>query len=144
MADTHPVVPTGVEDHVRDLHVPLQRHMTRFLFVGEKRSPTAIKKGWTWHSGRVAARTLHEALRAAGIDPSVCLFVNAWHDDGEPCWAVESMCSDDGVVVVALGQKVARRLASLRIPHRAMVHPAARGHIRKRERYHAHVAEVLR
>jgi hypothetical protein len=49
-----------------------------------------------------------------------------------------------GAVVVALGRLVERELSRRRIPHRTMVHPAARGKIRKRERYVEHVREVLR
>lgn len=118
------------------------------IFVGEKRSNTAIRMGVTWLDGRLAAKTLHEALRSAGIDPNACRFTNIYLDgDG---WEV----SDDtvaelerlesaGWTIVALGRKVQRELSRLGIGYVGIVHPAARGSIRKTERYHAHVAAAL-
>lgn len=63
----------------------------RLVFIGECRSLTAQRKGWTWKDGRLAAKPLFE----------------------------------------------------VGFRHIALVHPAARGRIRKRERYHAHVKERL-
>jgi hypothetical protein len=40
-----------------------------FLLCGERPLRTELRKGWQWKHGRLAAKTLHEALRAAGIDP---------------------------------------------------------------------------
>ena len=34
----------------------------KILFVGEKRSPTAIAKGWTWADRRLAGKQLVDAL----------------------------------------------------------------------------------
>jgi hypothetical protein len=48
-----------------------------------------------------------------------------------------------GATVLAMGRLVQAELARRHIPHRPMVHPAARGRIRKRERYVEHVREVL-
>jgi hypothetical protein len=44
---------------------------------------------------------------------------------------------------VALGRRVSSELARRDVDHVALVHPAARGRIRKRERYIAHVQERL-
>jgi hypothetical protein len=39
--------------------------------------------GVRWEDGRLAARTLHEALRAAGIEPHRQLYMNLYADDGQ-------------------------------------------------------------
>jgi hypothetical protein len=124
----------------------------RFLFVGEKPSPMAERKGWSWDDGRVAARTLHEALRAAGIEPADCGFTNLFGQTADaPEKGAELTARADvlraasrvGVTVVALGSKVARQLARHSVPHVPLIHPAARGQIRMRERYVQHVSAVL-
>lgn len=117
-----------------------------FVFVGEQRSPTAIRRGWTWKDGRLAAKTLHEALRAAGIEPARQVYVNLWSDGGELNLDVvaELLVLDRArLTLVALGRRVADNLARFGVSHVEMVHPAARGSIRRSERYQAHVASVL-
>lgn len=117
-----------------------------YLFIGERRSPTAIRMGVTWVDGRLCAKNLHEALEAAGIDPAQHEFGNAYEDDGNsnlPDLVRARVHANHGGVVVALGQKAARELARIGIPHRILIHPAARGSIRKRERYQEHVAATL-
>jgi hypothetical protein len=120
----------------------------KLLFIGECRSLTAQRKGWTWEDGRLAAKPLFEALEAMGVDPRDHEYVNLWSDNivptipaRRPAWLM--MRASEGVVLVALGAKVSGELAKRGIVHVALVHPAARGKIRKRERYHAHVAEKL-
>lgn len=119
-----------------------------FVFLGEKRSDRAIQMGVTWEDGRLAAKTLHEALLATGIDPADQRFLNVFCD-GETLvpnavsLAEARRLASAGVQLVALGRLVERELRRAGLPHRAMVHPAARGAIRKRERYQAHVAAVL-
>lgn len=120
-----------------------------FFFVGECRSPTAKKKGWTWKDGRLAAKPLFEALAAMKIDPGAHIFINLWTDDAIkpviPWQRLERIraAADAGVIVVALGKRVSTELAKRTIDHVALVHPAARGKIRKRERYINHVKERL-
>lgn len=128
----------------------------RLLFVGECRSITAQRKGWTWADGRLAAKPLFEALAAMGVDPTAHDYTNLWTDNasgttygnlkpgivGATITRIKR-ANSDGDVVVALGKRVSQELARRGIVHVALVHPAARGHIRKRERYHAHVAERL-
>jgi hypothetical protein len=47
------------------------------------------------------------------------------------------------VVVVGMGTQAHKALTWLAIPHRKMGDPAARGTIRRRAWYQAHVSEVL-
>ena len=54
--------------------------MAELVFVGEKRSNRAIAMGVTWEDGRLAAKVLHEALTAAGVDPARVRFVNLFRD----------------------------------------------------------------
>lgn len=49
----------------------------------------------------------------------------------------------DGLTVVAMGRKAAAVLVGWGVPHLTIVHPAARGRIRKKERYAAHVRTAL-
>lgn len=130
--------------------------MTALLFVGECRSITAQRKGWTWADGRLAAKPLFEALQAMGVDPAQHYYVNLWTDNvggttignakpgilGSTITRIRR-ANSEGDVVVALGKRVSHELARRGIKHVALVHPAARGAIRKRERYHAHVADKL-
>lgn len=126
--------------------------MSRYVFVGERPSPKAARYGHTWTNGKAAARTLHDTLRALGLDPDAQLYVNLWQTPGlrKPCEEphvarVKALrrTAKAGLPLVALGSLVAKELERLGIPHRRMVHPAARGKIRKRERYVAHAREVL-
>lgn len=51
--------------------------------------------------------------------------------------------AEDGHTIVALGQKVSRALSKRRIAHLRLVHPAARGPIRKKAHYQEHVVAQL-
>jgi hypothetical protein len=121
--------------------------MRRYLFVGERPSPTAARRGWRWTDGRLCASTLFAALRAAGLNPERHTFANLFKDDEtEPYWNVVAACRDhvaEGGVVVGMGGKVQRGLTRHGIPHVALIHPAARGAIRATERYQQHVVERL-
>jgi hypothetical protein len=120
-----------------------------FAFVGERQSPLAARKGWQWGDGRVCAGTLHRALEAAGIAPAAQRWLNLWSEPGlgaprEPaCLDPVREAAAEGLLIVALGARVTRVLEQARIPHRALVHPAARGAIRATGRYQAHVKERL-
>lgn len=128
----------------------------RLLFVGECRSLTAQSKGWTWKDGRLAAKPLFEALAAMGVDAAAHEFTNLWSDNatgqtpGESGIAIIAWQKIDRLktraktgVIVALGKRVSAELTKRGIAHVALVHPAARGKIRKRERYHEHVKTTL-
>jgi uracil-DNA glycosylase len=121
------------------------------LFVGEKPSKKAEALGLTWTDGKLAAKTLFDALDAIGVCRSRVSFFNLF---GMTADAPESGPSvDENVghlrqmagdkIIVAMGSKVARHLDRHQVKHRKLVHPAARGKIRAKERYIAHVAEVL-
>jgi hypothetical protein len=121
----------------------------RLVFVGERRSRKARELNASWTNGGLAAHTLHAALRACGIDPSAVLFLNLFQEgDGalivEPAMLerVRALASDCATVI-ALGRTVQRTLARSGIAFLPLVHPAARGRIRTRAIYQAHVAEVL-
>jgi hypothetical protein len=122
--------------------------VTDLLFIGECRSITAQRKGWTWKDGRLAAKPLFEALAAMGVDPKAHKYMNLWTDNATPLIAYHTPAiikrhQSDGYAIVALGKRVSGELTKRGIDHVALVHPAARGKIRKRERYHAHVKEKL-
>ena len=122
---------------------------TRFVFVGERRSRRAIEMGVRWEHGRLCARTLHAALRAAGLDPVEQTYINAYSDVDPPTIDERAIArvralAKAGAEIVALGRAARRALERAGVPHRRLVHPAARGAIRARAAYHAHVAAVLR
>jgi hypothetical protein len=120
--------------------------MTGYVFVGERRSARAIAMGVTWTDGRLAARTLFDALRAGGIDPRAQVYLNAFADDGrrdEEALASLDRHRQQGRVIVALGRRAQRAVAGMGVPHLRLIHPAARGAIRRTAAYHAHVAAVL-
>lgn len=118
--------------------------MRRFLFVGEKRSQRALQMGVRWQDGRLAARTLFDALLATGINPAQQHYYN-WFEQSLEHRAMAHVKRHlrQGYTVVALGQKVSRAMEKCFLPHVKLVHPAARGSIRRRERYQAHVKEAL-
>ena len=122
---------------------------TTYLFVGERPSPLAAARQWTWDDGHVCARTLLAALADVGIQRASCRFVNLWSSPGlgpaaePPDLAPVVAASRAGLVVVALGRLVQRELARSGVAHRAMIHPAARGAIRRRDAYRAHVRGVV-
>lgn len=123
----------------------------RYLFVGEKPSPTATRKGWTWESGRLAAKTLFDALRVCEINPQTCGFVNLFGDHFNSPSIVNAnyrtpvirAAARAGITVVAFGNKVSRALHDRDVPHIAMRHPAARGSGRAKDIYTAHVLRAL-
>jgi hypothetical protein len=123
-----------------------------FIFVGENRSRTAQEKGWSWQecqrTGKpvLCAKPLWEALSQININPNHQIFFNLWDDE----WNLNNFIpeilremSEDGEAIVAMGRKVHIQLEKLDIPHKEMVHPAARGKIRKTSLYREHVKETL-
>lgn len=95
--------------------------------------------GVTWTDGRLAAKQLFDALDALGIKPEQRAFVN-WFEAGGP-ERVRELAAD--YRLVAMGRKVQMALDAQGIAYIALVHPAARGRIRRKEIYAAHVAEML-
>ena len=121
----------------------------RYVFVGEKRSRRAIAMAVRWENGRLAARTLHDALRAAGLEPAEQRYLNAflvgegWTLDPAALATVRAL-ADAGMPVVGMGRRVQAVLARAGVDHLPLVHPAARGAIRARAAYQAHVAALLK
>lgn len=126
--------------------------MNKYIFIGERQSHQAVKINATWQNGKLAAKQLHDALRALHIDPSDQRYVNLWSRPGvgtlaDPVdvsalsYIAESIAL--GYTVIGMGQLVSRALTEHGITHLLIVHPAARGAIRKKERYVAHVGSVL-
>lgn len=106
------------------------------LFVGERRSNKAKQMGVVWSDGNLAAKPLFEALLAISIDPKKHQFVN-WFEGGKAI-----VRKHDGLVV-AMGNKVQAALAKEGIGFIPIIHPAARGAIRLRASYMAHIASRL-
>lgn len=113
----------------------------KILFVGEKPSDRAIKMGVEWKDGHLAAKQLFDALRANGVDPHDHSYTN-WFVHAKPEHHVNTW-QRRGYTVVAMGEKVSAAMVRSGITHLKMVHPAARGLIRRKDRYAAHVASVL-
>jgi hypothetical protein len=107
-------------------------------FVGERRSNKAVRMGVRWADGRLAACTLFAALRAAGVKPETCRFVNAFER------GTREKLEKTRSPIVVMGRLAQAKVRSWGIHFTPMVHPAARGRIRKRVLYQAHVREVLR
>jgi len=117
------------------------RKRINFLFVGEDRSQRAIKMNVTWKDGKLAAKTLFDALEYSKINLKNCTFCNLFEKGGEQIVArYKYTCT---VTVVGMGKKVQKRLAELGVTHTPLIHPAARGKIRKKELYRQHVKDTL-
>ena len=119
-----------------------------YAFVGERRSRRAIRLGVCWEDGRLAGRTLHAALRAAGLEPELQIYRNVYRDD-EPRAVDPAVLAElhalaaAGGVVVGMGRAAQAALDRAGVPHLRLIHPAARGAIRAGAVHQAHVAAVL-
>lgn len=89
-----------------------------FLFVGEERSPTAIRMGVTWKDRRLAAAHLSKATDALGLDWESLTFKNVYEDN------IEDIKSFDGIIV-AMGRKVERELKKHQIRHEYIHHSSS-------------------
>jgi hypothetical protein len=115
----------------------------KYLFVGVRRSQRAIDLGLRWEDGGLAAAVLFDALRASIFDPEEQEFINLWEDEGTLLISSIRRIRRSSLPVVGMGRRVQRKLTELGVFHKQMVHPAARGAIRKRSNYRIHVHEVL-
>lgn len=129
--------------------------------MGEKRSNLAIKMNVTWKDGRLAAKQLFDALDACGIPRKKCSFLNWWpeFDRRTKTWSEQTpratirnidnrnkeggWGSGDIIQIVALGNKVQKELSKEGIDFIPVIHPAARGTIRKKENYAEHIRQQL-
>jgi hypothetical protein len=107
------------------------------LFVGEKKSPLAIKRGWSWKDGHLAAKQLFDALEACGINPHDCQFAN-WFDMRN-----RALIRNHKGPRFAMGRVVQNAMKKAGVPFIPIVHPAARGRIRKKELYNKHIKEAV-
>ena len=110
--------------------------MKKFLFVGEKRSNTAIRMNVTWIDKRLAAAHLSKALDYIGINWNECIFKNIYEDD------IKEIQLFNGIII-AKGRKVERELKKLDIQHEFIYHPATRGTVRIIENYKNHVKSQI-
>lgn len=110
------------------------------LFVGEKRSKTAIEKDWTWEDGHLAAKQLFDALKSIGVGLAGLRFTNVFNDRGEPSFNPSEIQDSR---VIAMGMLASKELDRLGVEHDTIIHPAARGKIRKKERYARHLSGVI-
>lgn len=119
--------------------------MTNYLFVGERRSSRAVQIGVFWEDGKLAAKTLFDALRFCGLDPQQQVFINLFRNNGKVnrLALTDLQMLQEGLTIVGMGRKVQTVLEESKIRHLKLIHPAARGKIRKTELYQQHVKEVL-
>ncbi len=120
---------------------------SKIVFVGERRSLRAIQMNVTWQDGRLAAKVLFEALATLGITEDVYVVVDAYRDDASLDVSIMEgvqTLQGQGWLIIGMGKKAQQVLTMFGIPHRPMIHPAARGKIRRREAYQAHVADILK
>ena len=113
-----------------------------FLFVGEQRSDLAVRMGVTWEDGRLAAKQLFDGLIANGIDPKKQKYANVFEQAGR--LKIDCYRSGKKFKIVGMGRKVQAELIKMGIDHIAIVHPASRGTIRKKENYIAHIKQKLK
>ena len=117
------------------------------VFVGEQRSKKAISMGVRRENGRLAAKPLFEALRLISICPEKQVFINLYQDgSNKPSpRAIKNIrrYQERGYLVIGMGRIAQEGLEGAGIRHTPMTHPAARGTIRRKDRYRRHVLRVV-
>ncbi|OGM10986.1 hypothetical protein A2Z22_03915 [Candidatus Woesebacteria bacterium RBG_16_34_12] len=145
MERCHPEIEKGLSESTFD-----QERI--FVFVGEKRSDTAQAKGYSWEECQInnkpvlSAIRLFDALNYCGLNPREQVILNLWNDGGELNSIVIERLKDyaeEGRIIIGMGKKVQMVLEESRIPHRKLIHPAARGKIANRSIYREHFREVV-
>ena len=116
---------------------------THYLFIGEQRSHRAIQNGYRWPDRHLSSIQLYLALTAIGLRWEEQVFTNLWYDDGTINRELLLFLPACPLPIVAMGKKVDRELNHLGIPHLRIIHPAARGRIRRASLYTEHVRGVL-
>lgn len=115
--------------------------MTLVLFVGERKSPTARRRRWSWEDGRLAAKQLFDAFDAVGFDSRKAKFLNV---KARGAKSVLEYNTHFGCPIIGMGRVAQATLNRWGFGHIDMVHPAARGKIRAKKRYAAEVRRALR
>lgn len=131
-------------------YLPMNR-FEGYIFVGENRSPSAINHDWSWencqtNTPHLCAKKLFSALETCGINPKKQIFINLWHDDGRiniPALTMLEEISQKNYPIVGMGKKVQTKLQESNIPHKELVHPAARGIWANPQTYQGHVNETF-
>jgi hypothetical protein len=112
------------------------------LFVGEEPSETAKANGWKWGDGHLCSKTLLEAFDFAGFPRHKAEFLNLF-TDGQINKKNLNQIRASLTPVVGMGNKVQKVLNRYGVRHIPLIHPAARGSIRRTENYQQHVKEQL-
>lgn len=112
-------------------------------FIGEKRSGQAIRNNWHWDDNVSTARYLLDCLKEIGIKQKDIIFRNLWWDDGILNYEVAVELKGTDIPIIGMGSIVCDKLDSLDIEHYSIIHPAARGKIRKKELYTEHLRSKL-
>jgi len=117
----------------------------RLLFVGERPSKTAALKRWVWGDLHLSSKTLLEALAACQFPRERADFINVYCNDGKiDLQSIEYIQNRrHSSIIIGMGKLAQRALTHHDIGHIEMIHPAARGRIRKRELYQEHVRQVI-
>ena len=127
----------------------------RYMFVGERPSISAWKFSKQWSDGAYAGKQLKDA-----IDEIDCLefadivFCNLWIKPkgiSNPAFDVVDLDKNlDQIfrysaywIIVGMGKIVQEKLDEYGIKHLKLIHPAARGKIRRKDRYLKHCRSVL-
>jgi len=117
--------------------------VNKIIFVGEEPSKKALEMGVTWEDGRLAAKQLFDAFERIGFDVENAEFINLF-DQGkvrpDVLYKLQTLTRTD---IVGMGQKVQLELIKNKIKHWKLIHPAARGAIRKKEINTEHVYDVM-
>ena len=123
----------------------------KLLFVGQERSRLAQERGVYWEDEAQCANQLFRALRANNINPNKCVFLNLFTDESDGKPLSEKVVNKNELnkikkwngKVIGMGSIVHKKLYQLKVDHRHIVHPSARGKIRAKAKYIQHISEKL-
>ena len=126
----------------------MSKNRLKILFIGEEQSKKAIENNWQWADKRLCSKTLHEAIEQTKfkVEP---FFLNLFENGNVNQIVIANLKGGyirimEFDALVALGKKVQKVLGNQKIPYVPMIHPAARGKIRKSTNYSNHVQECLK
>lgn len=127
----------------------------KFIFVGLRPSISAWKFSRQWSDGAYAGKQLKDALEQLGFFFDEMVFINLYTLPQEKA-SIQTDADDLAEAIrklkrsvlywtiVGMGKEVQKVLDSFTIEHLKLIHPAARGKIRKKYRYLKHCKEVLK
>ena len=125
--------------------------MSKILFVGQERSKLAQERGVYWEDEAQCANQLFRALRENNINPKECSFINLFTDESDGLPLTKKTINKKGLnkikkwrgSIVGMGSIVHKKLNQLKISHKHIIHPSARGKIRAKENYIQHIFEKI-